>query len=410
MKNVNTFGIQFVIRKHRIKDGEAPIYARITVNTNRCEISVKKRIHTDNWNNGKGMAKGKNPEISKLNSYLEQVRSQLTNYYQELVINKQAPTAEAIKNKFLGIEKSEQTLMCLIKYHNDRMDENLEWGTQKNYFTTEKYISMYLTDKLKKKDIPLSELNYRFINDFEYFMRKHQPTDHQKPMGNNTIMKHIERLRKMINLAVKMEWIEKDPFIAHKAKFIKVQRGFLSQEELLRIENKEFGIERLQQVKDLFVFSCYKGLAYIDAINLKSADIRKGIDRGEWIFTARQKTDVPVQIPLLSKASEIIEKYKDHIKTKSSGTVFPGISNQKLNSYLKEIADLCGIKKNLTFHLARHTFATTVTLTNGVPIESVSKMLGHSDIRTTQIYAKVVEMKISEDMAKLQNKLLSVAK
>lgn len=410
MKNVNTFGIQFVIRKHRIKDGEAPIYARITVNTNRCEISVKKRIHTDNWNNGKGMAKGKNPEISKLNSYLEQVRSQLTNYYQELVINKQATTADAIKNKFLGVEESEQTLMSLIKYHNDRMDKNLEWGTQKNYFTTEKYISMFLTDKLKKKDIPLSELNYRFINDFEYFLRKHQPTDHQKPMGNNTIMKHIERLRKMINLAVKMEWIEKDPFIAHKAKFIKVQRGFLSQEELLRIENKEFGIERLQQVKDLFVFSCYTGLAYIDAISLKSADIRKGIDGGEWIFTARQKTDVSVQVPLLSKASKIIEKYKDHPKTKFSGTVFPVISNQKLNSYLKEIADLCGINKNLTFHLARHTFATTVTLTNGVPIESVSKMLGHSDIRTTQIYAKVVEMKISEDMTKLQNKLQSVAK
>jgi site-specific recombinase XerD len=325
-------------------------------------------------------------------------------------LEKQKITSDAIKKKFYGIEESEQTLMCLIKYHNDRMDENLEWGTQKNYFTTEKYIFEFLNDKLKKKDIPLSELNYRFINDFEYFLRKHQPTDHQKPMGNNTIMKHIERLRKMINLAVKMEWIEKDPFTAHKAKFIKVQRGYLTQEELELIEQKEFSIERLQQVKDLFVFSCYTGLAYIDAINLKSADIRKGIDGGEWIFTARQKTDVPVQVPLLSKASNIIAKYKDHPKTKLSGTVFPVISNQKLNSYLKEIADLCNISKNLTFHLARHTFATTVTLTNGVPIESVSKMLGHSDIRTTQIYAKVVEIKISEDMAKLQNKLQSVAK
>ncbi|TNF39464.1 MAG: site-specific integrase [Bacteroidetes bacterium] len=410
MKNVNTFGIQFVIRKHRIKDGQAPIYARITVNTNRCEISVKRRIHTDNWNNGKGMAKGKNPEISILNSYLEQIRSQLTNYYQELVVNKQALTADAIKNKFLGVEESEQTLMDLIKYHNDRMDENLEWGTQKNYFTTEKYVSLFLKEKLRRNDIPLSELKFKFISDFEYFMRKMKRTDHIKPMGNNTVMKHIERLRKMIHLSVKMEWIEKDPFTAHKAKFIKVQRGYLTQEELESIEQKDFSIERLQQVKDLFVFSCYTGLAYIDAINLKSADIRKGIDGGEWIFTARQKTDVPVQVPLLSKASKIIAKYKDHPKTKLSGTVFPVISNQKLNSYLKEIADLCNISKNLTFHLARHTFATTVTLTNGVPIESVSKMLGHSDIRTTQIYAKVVEMKISEDMAKLQNKLKSVAK
>lgn len=410
MKNVNTFGIQFVIRKHRIKDGEAPIYARITVNTSRSEISVKRRIHTDNWNNGKGMAKGKNPEISKLNSYLEQIRSQLTNCYQELVVTKQVLTADKIKNMFLGVEESEQTLLNLIKYHNDRMDENLEWGTQKNYFTTEKYVTLFLKDKLRKNDISLSELNFKFLSDFEYFMRKLKRTDHIKPMGNNTVMKHIERLRKMINLAVRMEWMEKDPFTAHKAKFIKVQRGYLTQEELELIEQKEFSIERLQQVKDLFVFSCYTGLAYIDAISLKSTDIRKGIDGGEWIFTARQKTDVPVQVPLLSKASKIIEKYKDHPKTIFSGKVFPAISNQKLNSYLKEVADLCGISKNLTFHLARHTFATTVTLTNGVPIESVSKMLGHSDIRTTQIYSKVVEMKISEDMAKLQNKLLSVAK
>lgn len=410
MKNVNTFGIQFVIRKHRIKDGEAPIYARITVNTNRCEISVKRRIHTDNWNNGKGMAKGKNPEISKLNSYLEQVRSQLTNYYQELVISKQALNADAIKNKFLGYEESEHTLMGLIKYHNERMDENLEWGTQKNYFTTEKYVSLFLKEKLRKNDISLSELNFKFISDFEYFMRKLKRTDNIKPMGNNTVMKHNERLRKMINLSVKMEWIEKDPFTAHKAKFIKVQRGYLTQEELELIEQKNFSIERLQQVIDLFIFSCYTGLAYIDAISLKSTDIKKGIDGGEWIFTARHKTDVPVQIPVLSKASNLIAKYKDHPKTKLSGTVFPVISNQKLNSYLKEVADLCGITKNLTFHLARHTFATTVTLTNGVPIESVSKMLGHSDIRTTQIYAKVVEMKISEDMAKLQTKLLSVTK
>lgn len=410
MKNVNTFGIQFVIRKHRIKDGEAPIYVRITVNTYRCEISVKRRIHTDNWNNGKGMAKGKNPEISKLNSYLEQIRSQLTNYYQELIINKQALTADAIKNKFLGVEESQQTLIELIKYHNENMDENLEWGTLKNYFTTQKYVAMFLKKKLKREDISLSELNYRFITEFEYFLRKHKPVDHQRPMENNTVMKHIERLRKMIKLAVRMEWLEKDPFTAHKAKFIKVQRGYLTQEELSLIENKSFGIERLQQVRDIFIFSCYTGLAYIDAINLKPSDIRKGIDGTDWIFTARQKTNMPVQVPILSKASENISKYKDNPRAKTSGTVFPIISNQKLNSYLKEIADLCGINKNLTFHLARHTFATTVTLTNGVPIESVSKMLGHSDIRTTQIYAKVVEKKISEDMTKLQNKLLSFAK
>jgi site-specific recombinase XerD len=407
MKKVNTFGIQFVIRKHRIKDGEAPIYARITVNTDRCEISVKRRIHTDNWNNGKGMAKGKNPEINKLNSYLEQIRSQLTNHYQDLVVNKQEVTSDAIKNKFIGIDESGETLKKLIEYHNTRMDENLEWGTLKNYFTTQKYVHLFLKQKLKTEDIYLSELNFRFISDFEYFLRKHKPDDHQKPMGNNTVMKHIERLRKMINLAVRMEWIEKDPFVAHKSKFVKVERGYLDQEELTRIEDRNFNIERLQLVKDLFVFSCYTGLAYIDVMQLTHNDVKKGVDGNSWLFTERQKTSNPVRVPLLSKASEIMEKYKNHHRAKVTGTIFPVLSNQKLNSYLKEIADLCKINKNLTFHLARHTFATTVTLTNGVPIESVSKMLGHSDLRTTQIYAKVVEKKISEDMLNLQKKLNS---
>ncbi len=410
MKTISTFGVHFVIRGNKSDSETSTIYARITIDKHRFEISLKQKIADTNWNSARGMAKSKNSETAELNSLLEKTRAQFVNCYHQLVLEKQKITPEAIKKKFYGIEDPGVTLINLIKYHNDRMDENLEWGTQKNYFTTEKYVSLFLKEKLRRNDISLSELNFKFISDFEYFMRKLKRTDHIKPMGNNTVMKHIERLRKMINLAVKMERIEKDPFIGHKAKFLKVQRGYLTQEELELIEQKKFGIERLQQVKDLFVFSCYTGLAYIDAISLTPLDIRKGIDGTNWIFTARHKTDIPVQIPLLSKASEIISKYKDNPRAKTSGTVFPVISNQKLNSYLKEIADLCNISKNLTFHLARHTFATTVTLTNGVPIESVSKMLGHSDIRTTQIYAKVVEMKISEDMAKLQNKLQSVAK
>lgn len=410
MKKVNTFGIQFVIRKHRIKNDQAPIYARITVNTNRCEISVKRRIHTDNWNNGKGMAKGKNPEISKLNSYLEQIRSQLVNHYQDMVVSNQQISPEALKDKFLGLEESGETLKSLIEYHNTRMDENLKWGTLKNYFTTQKYVDIFLKEKLKRNDINLKELSFRFISDFEYYLRKHRPTDHQRPMGNNTVMKHIERLRKMINLAVRMEWLEKDPFVAHKAKFHKTEIPFLSEPELYAIEEKEFKIERLQQVKELFIFSCYTGLAYIDVMHLTPDNIRIGMDGEKWLFTQRQKTLNPVRVPILAKAQEIIDKYKNHPRSKVNGTLFPTITNQRLNSYLKEIADLCGIEKNLTFHLARHTFATTVTLTNGVPIESVSKMLGHSDLRTTQIYAKVVERKISEDMANLQKKLNTATK
>lgn len=402
---MNTFGIQFVIRKHRIKDGEAPIYARVTVNTERAEISIKKRIHVDNWNNGRGMAKGKTPEISRLNSYLEQIRSQLTECYQDLVVNKQTVTPDAIKNKFFGIEDSGETLNGLVEYHNTGMDSNLRWGTLKNYKTTAKYIEKFLKQQIKRNDIFLFELNYKFITDFEHFLRRYNPEDHQLPMGNNTVMKHIERLRKMTNLAVRLGWIEKDPFVAYRLSFKRVEREFLTQLELDAIKEKCFKIERLQYVKDLFVFSCYTGLSYIDVMNLQPNNIRIGINGMNWIITQREKTTTPVRIPILSQAQVLIDKYKDNPKSVNKGKVFPNISNQKLNSYLKEIADVCEIDKNLTFHVARHTFATTVTLTNGVPIESVSKMLGHTDLKTTQIYAKVVEKKISDDMANLEEKL-----
>ncbi len=399
---MNTFGIQFVIRKHRIKDDKAPIYARVTVNRERAEISIKKRIHVDNWNNGRGMAKGKSPEISRLNSYLEQIRYQLTECYQELVVNKEAITPEAIKNKFWGVEDSGETLKGLIEYHNTGMDSNLRWGTLKNYKTTEKYIEKFLKQKFKRKDIDLVELNYKFITDFEHFLRKYQPEDHHLPMGNNTVMKHIERLRKMTNLAVRLGWLDKDPFVAYRLSFKRVEREFLTQLELDTIKKKQFKIKRLQYVKDLFVFSCYTGLSYIDVMNLQPNNIRIGINGMNWIITQREKTTTPVRIPILSQAQVLIDKYKDHPRSANKGTIFPNISNQKLNSYLKEIADVCEIDKNLTFHVARHTFATTVTLTNGVPIESVSKMLGHTNLKTTQIYAKVVEKKISDDMANLE--------
>ena len=224
-------------------------------------------------------------------------------------------------------------------------------------------------------------------------------------MGNNSVMKHIERFRKMITLSFKLEWINRDPFINFKAKFEKVERGYLSVKELENIEEKQFSIPRLQLVKDLFVFSCYCGLSYIDVINLTEENINFGIDGELWIIKKREKTNKLLRIPILPKAKILIDKYKVHPKSEINQTIFPKISNQKLNSYLKEVADLCSITKNLTFHLARHTFATTVTLTNGVPIETVSHLLGHSRISTTQIYAKVIERKVSEDMNMLKQKL-----
>lgn len=218
-------------------------------------------------------------------------------------------------------------------------------------------------------------------------------------------MKYIQNLKKIIHISVKNGWLTRDPFTDFRCSFKKVERNVLTKEELEILENKTFSIRRIEVVKDLFVFSCYTGLAYIDVMSLTSNNISIGIDGEKWIFTERHKTGEKVRVPLLPVALAVLNKYKTDPEVLNQGGLLPRLSNQKLNAYLKEVADLSGINKNLTFHLARHTFATTVTLTNGVPMETVSKLLGHSSIKTTQIYAKVVENKICEDMNLLRSKL-----
>jgi site-specific recombinase XerD len=199
-------------------------------------------------------------------------------------------------------------------------------------------------------------------------------------------------------------WIQKNPFINYKSRMVEVERAFLSQDEIETMFNKQFATDRLNLVKDIFLFSCFTGLAYADVKKLKRNNIGLGVDGERWIFINRTKTDTRSNIPLLPISAAIIEKYRNHPQAVNEERVLPILSNQKMNSYLKEIADLCGIHKELTFHIARHTFATTVTLTNGVPIESVSKMLGHKNLHTTQHYAKILDMKVSDDMKVLKEK------
>ncbi|MCR8667456.1 site-specific integrase [Aestuariibaculum sp. M13] len=399
MKTSSTFGVLFWLKLANVKNGEAPLYARITVNGKRAELSLKKRINVTNWDSKKCRFKGLSEEAKLVNNFLKSVNGQLFTIYQDLCRDKKFVSANLIKNNYLGIDNENYRLSDIIEYHNTHMKSTLRWGTQKNYYTTHKYLSWFLKQKRKTDDIYLTELNYQFIIDFERFLRGYPQ------MGGNTVMKHLERLRKMITLAYKMEWIVKDPFIKFAIKYEKKERAFLNAIELEAIEKKTFSIPRLDLIKDLFVFACYTGLSYGDVMKLSKDHICLGIDRKLWIHSQREKTKVPIKIPLLNKAIEIIKKYEYHPQTFGKQTIFPNISNQKLNSYLKEIADVCGIKKNLTFHVARHTFATTVTLNNGVPIETVSKLLGHTKLSTTQIYARVMESKISEDISLLDRKL-----
>ena len=405
MRTSQSFGIHFTIRADKVKDGKAPVYACITVNRKRSYIALKQLVEVKSWDSAKGALKGNRNEIKSINNYLQEVRNSLTTCYQQLNLKGRMISADAIKDAFLRVEDAVYTLSRLFEYHNETAASTLKESTLRHYYVTQRYLVKFIQKQFKSADLYLHELDYKFIYDFETFLRNHKPLDHQKPMNNNGVMKHIIRLKKMVHLAVRLEWISKDPFVNYKVKILKVNREHLSQAELAIIENKVFQIERLNMIRDLFVFCCYTGLAYVDVINLKPGNIVMAADGEIWIRTFRQKTDIPVNTPLLPKAVEILNKYKENLRASITNTIFPVISNQKVNSYLKEVAALCGIRKNITFHLARHTFATTITLSNGVPIETVSKLLGHTKIATTQIYAKVLEQKISEDMAALKKKL-----
>ena len=408
MKTSITFSMLFWLKLSNAKNGKAPMYARITVNGKRVEISLNRKVEVSQWSPTKNRIKGTRQEARILNNYLDQVHREIHTAKNELKSDGKLVTAQAIKARYLGEDAQNYTIKDIIKYHNTDMIGKLKKGTQKNYFTTQNYILAFLIKEYKTTNIYLKQLDYNFIIKFEKFLRN--TTFSKSQMGNNTVMKHIERLRKLITMAFKLEWLSRDPFINFKASFVKTERGFLSDEELFRIETQHFSIKRLQLARDLFVFSCYTSLSYIDVINLTSDNINIGIDGQLWITQRREKTNKPLRIPLLPKALALIEKYKTNTAAIVNGTIFPKISNQKLNVYLKEVASICGIHKNITFHVARHTFATTVTLSNGVPIETISKVLGHSRIATTQIYAKVIERKVSEDMKALQIKMTAIEK
>jgi site-specific recombinase XerD len=389
-----------------MKDGKAPVYLGLVINGEKSYIALKNYlVEIKDWDKNKGGGKRSSAEGKNINEYLDEVRMMIRDCYQELQSKGRIISMDAVKDAFLGNGDPEYTLNRLMEYHNEQAKSVLQWSTLKHYYVTQRYLNKFLLSQFRKKDIFLHEINYKFIIDFECFLRNIKPALHRKPMNNNGVMKHLIRLRKMINLAIRLEWITKDSFKNYKFKYEKIDKDFLTGRELLVLENKTFVIERLNMVKDLFVFCCYTGLAYVDVMNLSLDHIIVGIDDEKWIKTFRQKTRIPVNNPILPNAQIILDKYSDDPRAHACGKLFPTISNQKVNSYLKEIADICGIKKNLTFHIARHTFATTVMLSNGVPIETVSKMLGHSKIATTQIYARVLEKKISEDMARLRKKL-----
>jgi len=308
-----------------------------------------------------------------------------------------------VKYKYLGKDVKRKMLITLFEEHNLQMEKlvGIEFalGTWKRYHTTKSHVTEYVRAEYRKEDIPVRDVDLKFIKGFEYFLKVTKACNH------NSALKYVNNFKKIVRIAVANEWLAKDPFYNYKVQFKTVEREFLTKDELQALIDKKIEGERLGIVRDMFVLCCFTGLAYVDVQTLKPEEIYQNEDGSFYIKSKRSKTDTGFTIPLLPTAVGIIEKYKDHPKVVNKDCVIPVLSNQKSNAYLKEIADRCDIKKNLTTHLARHTFATTVTLTNGVPIETVGKMLGHKNLRTTQHYAKIIDSKVEEDMAILKEKL-----
>ncbi|KAB1157797.1 site-specific integrase [Flavobacterium luteum] len=382
--------------------GLLPIYVRLTVDGKRLEFSTKKFVETSKWSSELSKMKGTTEEARSINSYLDLMKTKVFNAQMELMHRNENLTIENFKEKLLGTEQRQRMLIPIFQDHNNKIKELVgkEYapGTLERYKTSLSHTIEFLQWKYKVSDIEINKIDHAFITDYEFWLRS------VRNCANNTAVKYIKNFSKIIKLCLANDWLDKNPFANYKSKVKEVERVYLSEEEIQNIINKDFKTERLSLVRDIFLFSCFTGLAYIDVKNLTKSHISIGIDGDMWIFTHRQKTETASKIPVLPVTQMIIDKYADHPKSNNEDKLLPILTNQKMNAYLKEIAAVCEIEKELTFHIARHTFATTVTLTNGVPIESVSKMLGHKNLRTTQHYAKVLDKKVSEDMKILKDK------
>ena len=398
-----TFVLLFYVKRAKIdSNGKAPIYVRITVDGIRSELSIKRSVEIERWNTEAGKVKGNSEEVKSINTYIDVVRNKIYDHHKRLIDANKKVTAEAIKNSFLGIGEKEKTLVSIFQYHNKQVKaligKEFAAGTHERYETVLRLLQLFLEKEYKVKDIAISDINHKFITDLEFYLKTERKNAH------NTAIKYIKNFKKIVRIALANGWIDKDPFSNFKATVKDVEREFLTEEEIQTLVSKDLHVNRLDQVRDIFVFNCFTGLAYADVKKLSDADIVIGIDGSKWIKTNRTKTDVKSSIPLLPTAIAILEKYKNNPVANNANKLLPVLSNQKMNAYLKEIATICKIEKNFSTHLARHTFATTVTLTNGVSLESVSKMLGHKSIKTTQHYAKIVDRKVSDDMLILKEK------
>lgn len=398
--NNNKLHILFVLDKVNTNTkGIAPLRCRLTYLGKRKVFSIGLFINPNNWNNSLQKAIPDDTEHKQINTQMSLIKQEINQAFLFLQVQKEMFDVEDIYLKFKGEDiKPSKTLIEVFNLHNARMEKlvGIEYtkSTFSKFTEAKQHIENFLFHKYKKRNIALDEISLKFLNDFDYYLKT------EKKFKQITINKSIQRVRKIIKLAIAEGFLMTDPFLLYKPKKVINSITYLTTKELYKLENHKFSQKRLEQVKDMFVFCCYTGLPYQEMSILTQKHIVKKFDGKLWIDMFRQKTKRQFSIPLLPKAISIIEKYQDDKR------LLPVVSNQKFNSYLKEIAEIIGIEKKLTHHIARKTFATTVLLYNDVPIEVVSELLGHSKISTTQDhYAKVVQRKVSEQILQLGKRL-----
>lgn len=404
----DSFRVLFFLKKTRLlKNGEASVCMRITVNGTRVENNIRKSIAPALWSQAKETARGKSRRACDLNTYIEEARIKLYQIFCELEQQNRPVTAHLLQELFFGQEKPEEvrTLLGTMQEHNDQcralVGTDYALITVRRYESCRRYLAELIRQRYGKEDLPLTEVNGELVRAFAFYLKT------EKGCQQNTVIRYMKCLKKITNLARANDWMAKDPFLGIRFHEKEVVREFLTMDELQTIYRKEFPLERLTLVRDVFIFAAFTGLAFIDVQQLAPEHIVRDNNGNLWIRKPRQKTKNMCNIPLLNIPQEILRKYANHPTCRKKGVLLPVPCNQKMNSYLKEIADICMIRKNLTTHCARHSYATSVCLANGVSLENVAKMLGHSNIKMTQHYARVLDSSILRDMNQVQAALSS---
>jgi site-specific recombinase XerD len=396
---VQDLKVSFYLKKDEIDSaGKAPVMGRIRVGKTEAPFSAREKISVSLWDIRSGRASGKSHEATKLNRKLDDMNVAVNARYRERLQAGETVSAVQLKAAFQGITSNQSTLIRYfegyIQEYEKRVGKDRQEDTFKALINAKRHLVRFLKSNRNMQDIPFSALNCSFVEDYDYYLRV------KRRLACSTILGLITQLRRMIKYAMNEGILSADPFFGYKPVHPKeTKKKYLTLAELESIINSNFTDASLNTVKDMFLFSCFTGLAYSDMCNLKDDNLFTAPDGVLWILTSRQKTGVASHIPLLEIPLRIIEKYRG---TSSKGRLLPMTGNAATNKKLKIIATHCGIEQNLIFHSARHTYASTVTLSQGVPVESVSSMLGHKHLRTTSIYAKVTDERIGADMAALE--------